>query len=60
MEMGVPGRRGMMFPVAEKDVRELIGDVESLIPEGMVRADKPKLPEMSEPEVQRNYLHLSE
>ena len=55
MELGHPGRRGQMFPSA--------GDRESassLLPAAMRRATPPALPEMSEPEVQRHYLHLSQ
>lgn len=60
MEMGFPGRRGTVFPEAEKEIADLVGAAESLIPEGMARPDTPALPELSEPEVQRHYLHLSQ
>ncbi len=52
LEMGRPGRRGMLF-----------GDVEpaaDLIPEGVRRERPPALPELSEFEVQRHYLHLAQ
>ena len=60
MEMGHPGRRGQVFPAPEKSVTKTVGSAENLIPESMRRQDRPALPEMSEPEVQRHYLHLSQ
>ncbi len=60
MEMGFPGRRGTVFSEVEKEIRDLVGDARSLIPDGLARDDVPALPEMSEPEVQRHYLHLSQ
>ncbi|RYG76858.1 MAG: aminotransferase class V-fold PLP-dependent enzyme, partial [Alphaproteobacteria bacterium] len=60
MEMGYPGRRGVLFPRAEPEIRQHIGDVSDLIPPGMRRQDKPALPELSEPEVLYHYLRLSQ
>jgi glycine dehydrogenase subunit 2 len=53
MELGRPGRRGFLLPSAS-------GDAPSLIPEGMRRETPPRLPELSEFEVQRHYLHLAQ
>lgn len=50
MELGHPGRRGQVFPKA--------GKVSGLVPKGLARTEPPALPEMTEPEVQRHYLHL--
>ena len=60
MEMGHPGRRGLVFPQAEPEVREAVGDAADLVPAGMRRARPPALPELSEHEVLRHYLHLSQ
>ena len=60
MEMGHPGRRGLVFPQAEPEVREAVGDAADLVPVGMRRAKPPALPELSEHEVLRHYLHLSQ
>ncbi|WP_413989582.1 aminomethyl-transferring glycine dehydrogenase subunit GcvPB [Labrys okinawensis] len=60
MEMGRPGRRGITFPAAEDAVAGLVGPAESLVPAGMRRKAAPALPEMSEPDVLRHYLHLSQ
>jgi glycine dehydrogenase subunit 2 len=59
MEMGVPGRRGLVFPTPEAGVRAAIaaGD---LVPPSMRRKVPPALPEVSEPDVLRHYLHLSQ
>jgi len=53
MEMGVAGRRGCHFSRVNEDVIKLI-------PATMRRKSKPDLPEMSEPDVLRHYLHLSQ
>jgi glycine dehydrogenase subunit 2 len=53
MELSREGRRGLVFPPAE-------GDAASLVPEGMRRTEPPALPELSEPDVLRHYLHLSQ
>jgi glycine dehydrogenase subunit 2 len=55
MELGRPGRRGFLLPQASE-----AGDAQSLIPEGMRRETPPRLPELSEFEVQRHYLHLAQ
>ncbi len=60
MEMGHPGRRGQVYPAPEKQVRNTVGKAGDLIPPSMKRQDRPALPELSEPEVQRHYLHLSQ
>jgi len=60
MEMGHPGRRGQIYPVPEERVAETVGTASELVPPSMLRQDRPALPEMTEPEVQRHYLHLSQ
>ena len=37
MELGVPGRRGAVFPTAEPAVVEAVGPAQGLISEGMRR-----------------------
>ena len=59
MEMGAPGRRGMLFPDDEPEF-ETEGPAEELVPEALRRREAPELPELSEPEVLRHYLHLSQ
>ncbi len=60
MELGVAGRRGSHFPRADDRVRDAVGDIGSLVPDELRRKEKPALPEMSEPDVLRHYLHLSQ
>ena len=60
MELGSPGRRGVLFPEPEERVVALIGDAAELLPEASRRTAPPALPELSEPEVLRHYLHLSQ
>ncbi len=60
MEMGVAGRRGSHFPAADSAIASAVGDAASLVPDSMRRAEPPRLPEMSEPDVLRHYLHLSQ
>ena len=55
MELGRPGRRGFLLPEDGG-----AGDARSLVPEGMRRETPPNLPELSEFEVQRHYLHLAQ
>jgi glycine cleavage system P protein (glycine dehydrogenase) subunit 2 len=58
-ELGRTGSRGWIPPASEPEVAAL-GPVEDLVPAGARRTSPPNLPEMSEFEVQRHYLHLSQ
>lgn len=58
MELGRPGGRGQLFPAPEPEVTATVGD--ALIPAAMTRKDRPELPEITEFEAQRHYLHLSQ
>jgi glycine dehydrogenase subunit 2 len=60
MTMGQPGRRGSLAPKTEPDIISAVGQGVDLLPESMRRILPPLLPEMSEFEVQRHYLHLSQ
>ena len=60
LEMGAPGRRGVVFGEVEAGIASVVGDPHALVPDGMRRAKPPALPELSEPEVLRHYLHLSQ
>jgi glycine dehydrogenase subunit 2 len=57
LELGRPGRRGILAPQVEDDVAH---DVDALLPPGVRRTTPPALPELSEFEVQRHYNHLSQ
>ncbi len=58
MEIGRPGARGQLFPAPEPEVAQAAGA--SPIPAGLARKDRPLLPEITEFEAQRHYLHLSQ
>jgi glycine dehydrogenase subunit 2 len=54
-ERGAPGRRAFQCP--ELDVPEV--PIDELIPPRLRRAESPRLPEVSEPEIVRHYVRLS-
>ena len=60
MELSREGRRGLVFPQAEPEVRRRVGDAAELVPASARRVDPPALPELSEPDVLRHYLHLAQ
>ena len=60
MEMGSEGRRGLIFRKTDQKIFDELGGAKDLLPKGMFREEKPSLPELSEHEVQRHYLHLSQ
>ncbi len=59
-ELGNKGRRGSIIPKIEEEVEEVVGDVVVHLPEKMRRKEPPNLPELSEPEVVRHFIHLSQ
>lgn len=54
------GSSNEMVPEAEAEIQEQIGDVSQKIPDKIRREASPPLPELSEPEVMRHYLRLSQ
>jgi glycine dehydrogenase subunit 2 len=60
LEMGRPGRRATLVGEAEPGVVAAVGPGAGLVPAGVRRERPPQLPELSEFEVQRHYLHLSQ
>jgi glycine dehydrogenase subunit 2 len=52
-EKGAPARRAFSCPEMDVPV------VDGLLPDGLRRADPPRLPEVSEPELVRHYVNLS-
>lgn len=60
MELGYPGRRGTIIPVVETAIRERVGELPDLVSDRIRRRRSPILPEMSEFEVLRHYLRLSQ
>lgn len=59
-ELGRPGRRGVTVAPVEPEVQARTGEPEHLVPERARRDRAPQLPELSEWEVLRHYLRLSQ
>jgi glycine dehydrogenase subunit 2 len=60
MEMASLGERGVLVPESDDEIRATVGEAESYIPLQMRRHSPPKLPELSQPQVLRHYLRLSQ
>ena len=59
-ELSQPGERGILMPKAEAGIEEEVGDGLSTLPEHMVRKQPPALPELSQMQVLKHYLRLSQ
>ena len=59
-ELSNQGERGILIPEVDDQMEGEFEDVLSTIPEGMQRRDPPKLPELSQPQVLRHYVRLSQ
>jgi glycine dehydrogenase subunit 2 len=59
-ELSREGQRGILVPEVEEEIRDQVGDVLSTLPEFMRRKQPPKLPELSQPQVLRHYVRLSQ
>jgi len=60
MEQGSEGERGVFLPETERIIKESVGSVSSLLPEGLKRKTATKLPEISQMQLLRHYLRLSQ
>ena len=59
-ELSSEGQRGILVPEVEQGIRDAVGDVLAGLPEGMRRPKPPALPEISQPQVVRHYMRLSQ
>jgi glycine dehydrogenase subunit 2 len=59
-ELSRAGQRGILVPEVEEEIRNEVGDVLATLPETMRRKQPPKLPELSQPQVLRHYVRLSQ
>jgi glycine dehydrogenase subunit 2 len=59
-ELGNPGQRGIRVPPVEEGMRTQVGDVLATLPDKMRRKEPPRLPELSQPQVLRHYVRLSQ
>lgn len=60
MKLGNPGERGILVPKADEKVTKATGTVKTLLPKNLIRKKAPKLPEMSQMQVLRHYMRLSQ
>ena len=60
LELGNPGERGILVLQAAAKVARLAGPVNKLLPAGLRRKHAPKLPELSQMQVLRHYMRLSQ
>jgi glycine dehydrogenase subunit 2 len=58
--LGRNGRRGHVLPRVEEEVKNAVGVLSTLIPNNMRRTSPLRLPELSEVEVVRHFMRLSE
>ena len=59
LEVSSPGERGLLVPEVEDEIRAT-GDPLAGIPDSLRRSKPPALPELSQPQVLRHYLRLSQ
>jgi glycine cleavage system P protein (glycine dehydrogenase) subunit 2 len=60
LELTSEGERGILVPEVEPEIEAAVGDGVSRIPAGLRRTRPPALPELSQPQVLRHYLRLSQ
>ena len=60
LELSSEGERGIIPPEVEPELAVEVGDGISAIPAGLRRSLPPGLPELSQPQVLRHYLRLSQ
>jgi glycine dehydrogenase subunit 2 len=60
LQMGRKGTRGHSVARVEREIRDVVGDGWTYIPENMRRGEPPEIPELSEVEVMRHYFRLSQ
>ncbi len=59
-QLGRKGRKGHIVPKVEEEIRQTIGNALADLPKEMLRQTLPELPELSEVEVVRHYMRLSQ
>ncbi|ADD42407.1 aminomethyl-transferring glycine dehydrogenase subunit GcvPB [Stackebrandtia nassauensis] len=59
-EQSKPGQRGVLPPSVEPEIADAVGDPAAALPDELKRATPPALPELSQLEVLRHYLRLSQ
>ncbi len=57
-ELGAPGRIGFLVPEVEEEIKNYVGEIK--LPDKIKRSTPPELPELSEVEVLRHFVNLSQ
>lgn len=60
LELGNPGERGIFVPKADPEAAKVCGPLSERVPKGLLRKKAPALPEMSQMQVLRHYMRLSQ
>ena len=60
LELTSPGERGIVTPAVDEEIMKTVGDASSLVPASARRRRAPGLPELSQAQVLRHYLRLSQ
>ena len=60
MELGEPGQRALLLEEMEPQVAQAAGAPDDLVPQGYLRREAPKLPELGQMQLLRHYLRLSQ
>jgi len=59
-ELSNKGERGILFPEIESEIKEIVGDGLSKLSKNMIRKQPPNLPELSQMQILKHYLRLSQ
>lgn len=59
-ELSVPGERGIIVPDVEPEIQNELGEIADLLPNNMIRKNKPALPEVGQMRVLKHFLRLSQ
>ncbi|MFX0093263.1 MAG: aminomethyl-transferring glycine dehydrogenase subunit GcvPB [Candidatus Hodarchaeota archaeon] len=59
-ELSNKGERGILIPEIEEEIEAIVGDGLSKLPKNMIRKQAPNLPEISQMQVLKHYLRLSQ
>ncbi len=60
IELSRKGRRGYSLPPMDNKIRSEVNNIEESLPSEMIRRESPGLPEISEPEIVRHFVRLSQ
>jgi len=59
-ELSEKGQRGILLPEIDEEIKEELGKLDDILPQNIKRKKAPGLPEISQPQILRHYLRLSQ